>query len=610
VEQDLVDSTWPEPLARRIGSLMAVLVDATRPGTVVVPEVVRGLMSIPGIHEASLTDRDEPIDPPCATRVPVGPGHLLNLRGPNATRPDVLQAVGLLADALAVRLWEVPATEAIARSAAVTPPDTDDQLEFFRSIGRHAPMFIAVHDPDGTLRWISRVPKDKPNQNDLRLSLLPEWVHPDDRRRLLDLRARMTAESLAVGELDARIMGADDQWRHAHIVVCNLTDEPAVRGLVTYASDVTALRQSEDSQRIASARLRTLIDSIDVAIVVVDERMCIAEINPKALKLLQVNAAPRTVVGCTVAELAEMADRGMASGSVLKIAADFADRSISGGVPVRGEELHLGDIVVEADYLPIDLDGTVRGHFLVGREVTGRVVAQHALETRNRELHHLATLKNEFLATISHELRTPLTAASSLLELLGEDDKAAPMPVDMVDALRRNNSRLLSIVEDLLLLARFESGQLPLETRPVSIGTLFSQTLAPLRAEAAQYGISIVEKSDREDVQLNADPHWLARMIRYVVSGSFTAGRPASRIFLRGEMGRRYYTLTISGDTLRTADNGPRGTPGGERERIGIGLGLTLARAIAARHGGELRIAGHAEGAAVRISLPTIETSV
>jgi signal transduction histidine kinase len=606
VEQDLVDSTWPEPLARRIGSLMAALADANRPGTVVVPEVVRGLMSIPGVHEASLTDRDEPIDPPCSTRIAVGPGHLLNLRGPNAARPDVIQAVGLLAEALSVRLWEVPAAEALAEPAPSAAADPDNQLEFFRSIGRHAPFFLAVHDPDGTLRWLSRTPREKPAVGDIQLSVLPEWVHPDDRRRLADLRRQLVDDSRKVGQLDIRIMGANDEWRHANVVVCNLTDDPAVLGLVTYANDVTALRQSEDNQRIASARLRTLIDSIDVAIVVVDQEMRIAEINPKALKLMQVNAAPRSVVGSTVAELAEMAERGMASGSVLKIAADFADRSISGGVPVHGEELHLGDIVVEADYLPIDLDGTVYGHFLVGREVTGRVAAQHALETRNRELHHLATLKNEFLATVSHELRTPLTAASSLLELLDDDDKATPLSVDMVDALRRNNSRLLSIVEDLLLLARFESGQLPMETRPVSIGTLFSQTLAPLRAEAAQYGISIVEKSDREDVNINADPHWVARMIRYVVSGSFTSGRPASRIFLRGEMGRRYWTLTVSGDTLRTADNGPRGAAGGERERIGIGLGLTLARAIAQRHGGELRIAGHAEGAAVRISLPTI----
>ncbi|HEU5109175.1 MAG TPA: hypothetical protein VFT95_11585, partial [Micromonosporaceae bacterium] len=202
MEQDLVDSTWPEPLARRIGALVGMLADAHRPGTVVVPEVVRGLMPIPGIQEASLTDRDEPVDPSFPTRIAVGRGHLLNLRGPNATRPDVIQAVNLLVEALSVRLWEVPVTEPAVEPGALVAPQSDDQLEFFRSIGRHAPFFTAVHDPDGRLRWLSRTPTEKTARGDTQLSVLPEWVHPDDRRRLDDLRARLVAERREVGELD------------------------------------------------------------------------------------------------------------------------------------------------------------------------------------------------------------------------------------------------------------------------------------------------------------------------------------------------------------------------------------------------------------------------
>ncbi|HEU5474193.1 MAG TPA: PAS domain-containing sensor histidine kinase [Actinophytocola sp.] len=600
MEQELVE-TWPEPLAKRIGALLATLADSALPGTVVVPEVVRGLRSVPGITGARLTERDERLDA-FPTKITIGPAHVLHLKGPNSVRPDVVQALGLLAEAMAVRLWEIGPADVVIEPAPSETPHPDDQLEFFRALGRHAPFLIAVHDPDGTARWSSR---GAPSIEGL--AMAPERVHPDDRRRLAELRQQLVAESGDHAEVDVRLFGADDQWRHAHVVMRNLCDNPAVRGVVSYANDVTYLRETEYSQRVGSARLRTLIDAIDVAILVVDENMRLAEINPKALQIMRFQAPLQAVIGCSVAELAELAERGLASREVLRIAADFADRSISGRKPVYGEELHFPDgVVIEADYLPIDIDGVIRGHFLVGREVTGRVAAQHALEARNRELADLALLKNEFLATVSHELRTPLTAASSLLELLDSDDRATPLSVDMVDALRRNNTRLLSIVEDLLLLARFEAGQLPLETRRVPIGSVLGEGLAALRTEAAQYGVSIVEKFDDADVTLEADPHWLYRMIRYVVSGSFASGRPASRIFLRGELGRRYWTLTVSGDTLRTADHL---SAGDERARIGIGLGLTLARAIARRHGGELRIAGSAEGAAVRISLPTSPTA-
>jgi signal transduction histidine kinase len=175
-----------------------------------------------------------------------------------------------------------------------------------------------------------------------------------------------------------------------------------------------------------------------------------------------------------------------------------------------------------------------------------------------------------------------------------------------VDALRRNNRRLLRIVEDLLLLARFELNEVPLEMRLVPTTELLGDLLAPLRVEAARHGVSLVEVSGGpyESGDVLADPIWLERMIRYVVSGSFTPGQPDRKITLRSDVGPDKWTLTVSGDTLRTADSGVPEVRGERRGRIGIGLGLTLARAIARRHGGDLRIEPDADGAVVTISLP------
>jgi signal transduction histidine kinase len=598
VKRETDDTSWPESVARRVGSLLATLADPDRLGRVVVHEAVRGLASLPGISEARLTARDEPAGERFHTALPIGKEHMLHLCGPNATKPEIVQAVGLVAEALAVRVRDATAAEG---------PSPADRLAFHQAIGQHAPFVIAVHDLDGKLRWQSGPTWGEQLPNDEQTGI-PAPVHPDDQNRLTALRWRLVAESGDLGEIDVRHSGPeDDDWRHLHVVVRNMLDHPGINGLVSYASDVTALRRTQDSERVGAVRLRTLIESIDVAILVVDENMRLAEINPKALELMRVDATVDEVAGRDMPALIELANQGRASHEVLQIAGEFADRCIEGGVPVRGEELIFPDgIVLEADYLPIDIDGAVRGHFLVGREVTGRAAAQQALEARNRELADLAMLKNEFLATVSHELRSPLTAESSLLELLDEGDPSTPAPRDLVDALRRNNRRLLTIVEDLLLLARFELNEVALEKRVVSTGELLGDLLAPLRTDAARHGVSLVEVSGgpRESADVLVDPLWLERMIRYVVSGSFTPGHPDRKITLRSDVGPDRWSLTVSGDTLRTADSGTPQACGERRGRIGIGLGLTLARAIARSHGGDLRIEADADGAIVTINLP------
>jgi signal transduction histidine kinase len=164
---------------------------------------------------------------------------------------------------------------------------------------------------------------------------------------------------------------------------------------------------------------------------------------------------------------------------------------------------------------------------------------------------------DDFLTIASHELRTPLTSATSLLELLEDPEVPGTQRVTMVAALRRNTKRLGTIVEELLLIVRLASGR-PLLTR--------REVLAASLPGARHLG---------EPTTLIGDPYWLEHMIRYVASGS--SGVP------RAEATPAGWTLTVE----RT-------------EESSAGLGLALARAIALRHGGNLRV----DGTTVTITLP------
>jgi signal transduction histidine kinase len=230
------------------------------------------------------------------------------------------------------------------------------------------------------------------------------------------------------------------------------------------------------------------------------------------------------------------------------------------------------------------------------------------VEARERELRDLAVSKAEFLATVSHELRTPLTSLSGLLELMVDADPGEPVRGQIVHALRRNTRRLVVTVDDLLLLARIEADRVPLDLRPVDTHALLGPLLEPLRTDAISRGISVRDSSNKSEpaVRILGDPHWLERMIRFLVVGSFGSDRPGS-CTVHGAVHDGAWTLTVSGDALpiATADLGGVSEPD-STEGIGIGLGITLARAIAGRHGGRLRIEHGPALPSVQITLPVL----
>lgn len=275
----------------------------------------------------------------------------------------------------------------------------------------------------------------------------------------------------------------------------------------------------------------------------------------------------------------------------------------SGSLRILAGTAHLLELTGPAAYRP----DVVQGAGLVAAAMVatlGQALAPPTLERRSRELEELAVLKSEFLATVAHELRTPLTSASSLLQLMADDELTESGTV--VEAVRRNIERLVATVEDLLLLARIEADQLPLDRRPVETGALLGELLDPLRVAATGRGVSIRTTSDESEptARVLGDAHWLAQMIGYLVSGSLGSGQPGA-LTVHGTVRDGYWTLSVSGDSLHTTAY-RLAEVSDDESGIGIGLGVTLARAIAKRHGGELRIEHGTASTRIQIALPVI----
>jgi signal transduction histidine kinase len=233
------------------------------------------------------------------------------------------------------------------------------------------------------------------------------------------------------------------------------------------------------------------------------------------------------------------------------------------------------------------------------------------LRTTVDELEAANSLKDEFLALVSHELRTPLTSIRGYSELLS-DENLADEQQGYVEVIERNAARLLSLVERLLLMAKIQSGALPLELGEVVLDELIARSGEAAQPFAASKGVRLDIRSE-PGIATKGDAVRLGQVIDNLVSNGIKY-TPAG--------GAVSVTLTSNGDvaTILVADTGI-GIPAAEEEQVfgrffrtstardsgiqGSGLGLAITRGIVEAHGGTIDFESvEGEGTTFRVTLP------
>ncbi|MBS7535664.1 HAMP domain-containing protein [Ancylobacter sonchi] len=251
------------------------------------------------------------------------------------------------------------------------------------------------------------------------------------------------------------------------------------------------------------------------------------------------------------------------------------------------------------------------------------------LRGANERLENVDLARRRFFTDVSHELRTPLTV------ILGEAEvtlrPAAPRPDDMRAALQVIQARARRLhrrVEDLLRIARSETGQIELERRPVAIAALFAEAAETVTPLAAARQLTL-ERAQAAGLTVEADREWLRQVIEGLVANAVRHSSPGGTIRMEAaeEAGEVVLRVRDQGEGI-PRDELPhvferfwRGTGSG-REGSGFGIGLALAKWIVERHGGSIAIesrvgaplapdeggpsAGDGPGTCVAIRLPAI----
>jgi PAS domain S-box-containing protein len=227
-----------------------------------------------------------------------------------------------------------------------------------------------------------------------------------------------------------------------------------------------------------------------------------------------------------------------------------------------------------------------------------------------------ARLKDEFVGLISHELRTPLSSILGYLELMRDDDEA-PLSQEQLQYLgvaERNAHRLLRLVGDLLFTAQVESGRFPIDITDAELRSVVGASVESATPVAATAGVELVCDVPDETVEVRGDTVRLGQAVDNLVSNAlkFTPSGGRVTVSLRREGDEAVVAVTDTGIGIPAVELSQlsqrffRASTATRNAVPGVGLGLTITKAIVTAHGGRLDIASEeGVGTSISLRLPT-----
>jgi two-component system phosphate regulon sensor histidine kinase PhoR len=241
----------------------------------------------------------------------------------------------------------------------------------------------------------------------------------------------------------------------------------------------------------------------------------------------------------------------------------------------------------------------------------GAILVFHDL-TRLRQLE---AVRQEFVANVSHELRTPLSLIKSAAETLIDGGKNDPaVTTRFLEIIDKHANRLTLLIDDLLLLARLDSGRVELNLQPVRLRAAAQDALDDAALLARGRGV-ILRNEVPADLALEADPDRLRQVLANLIDNAIKYGRPDGSVTLRGRVaGGAQVEISVRDDgpgipaeaLARIFERLYRVDKARSREQGGTGLGLAIVKNVVQAHGGDVRVESAAgQGTEFFILLPT-----
>jgi len=348
--------------------------------------------------------------------------------------------------------------------------------------------------------------------------------------------------------------------------------------LYCVAHDITARKMFEKVLKESEERTRTIMESLPVGLIVIDENGKIRLANKKTESMF--GSRQSDLVGRNLSTLLKSSDSppkenwmeeliNSSSGHIMELNAVRRDNLCEFPVELSSNKTQMGN---------------KDAHLVAMLDVSER--------------HEIERLKREFVAMVSHDLKTPLSSVRGMLVLLsaGAAGELPPKAGPIVQSAEEQLERLIKLINDLLDVQKMESGKFSVELKDVSIRALLEESFDAVEQVADDSGVTI--EISGGDERVLADPDRILQVIINLLSNAIKFSPRESKVNMR---------IVNEADfvEVRVEDQG-RGIKKEFQETIferfkqvekldstekkGTGLGLAICKMIVEEHGGAIGV--------------------
>ena len=241
------------------------------------------------------------------------------------------------------------------------------------------------------------------------------------------------------------------------------------------------------------------------------------------------------------------------------------------------------------------------------------------LAQANLALFEMNRLKSDFLATMSHELRTPLNSIIGFSEILAGSDTLNDRQKRFAANIQTSGKMLLGMINDILDLAKIESGKMEVRTEDFSVRDVCEALAALARPIADRKNIDLECRLDEAIPLLRQDPGKLRQILYNLLSNAIKFTPDGGRVSLRAHVEGRMVVLSVSDTGIGIAEEDREkifekfrqaAQPGQlegvlTREHQGTGLGLSIVRELAKLLGGDVHLESRSgQGSTFTVKIP------
>jgi PAS domain S-box-containing protein len=455
---------------------------------------------------------------------------------------------------------------------------------------------------------------------DTRMTAWLREVHPDDlgavRQALQDDPAAWLAVHTITIEFRLRCKDGSYKWVLCRATVVERDGMGKALRMIGIHSDISERKAAELKLAARETLLSAILNSTRQGFWFIDKAGITTDVNPSMCAIL---GYPREqLLGRNIGEFVDQANAG-----IFRRELGLRERGISEPYEVALKRSDGRNVFcLNIPSLLYDLSGERTGSVGIFTDISDLKNAHRELGEFNTRLslareaaERANAAKSDFLSSMSHELRTPMNAIIGFAQMLEYDAELNEDQQDNVHEVLKAGRHLLHLINEVLDLAKIESGHVDMSLEPVALAAIARECLQLIAPLAARRSLALqVEIAAR--LAVRADRVRLKQVLLNVLSNAVKYNRDGGRITLCAEGAapdRLRVLITDTGSGIEPARMGQLFQPfsrlGAEHGEVeGTGIGLTITRRLTELMGGQIGVASEVGvGSTFWVELPSAD---